>query len=127
MVHVKALAIKGAMTLPILYLILGLGYGISFINVVILTVILGAVSYILGDLYVLPKTTNMKATMADLGLTFVVVWVVGIMITGLQTGTMAGAAAITAAVIATGEHFFHFYILRKELGLTKHLKASHTH
>ncbi|WP_408008001.1 DUF2512 family protein [Pseudalkalibacillus sp. A8] len=125
--HVKALAIKGAMTLPILYLILGLGYGISIINVVIFTAILGAISYILGDLYALPKWTNMKATVADLVLTFIVVWLVGIMITGLQAGTMAGAAAITAAVIATGEHFFHFYILRKELGLNKHFKASHTH
>ncbi|WP_261131581.1 YndM family protein [Bacillus sp. Marseille-Q3570] len=125
--HVKALAIKAGMTLPLLYLILGLGFGISIMNVVILTVVLGGVSYILGDLVILPKFTNMKATMTDIGLTFIVIWLVGIVLTGLQAGTMAVAAAITASVIALGEHFFHFYILRKELGATKHLKAQHTH
>jgi hypothetical protein len=125
--HVKALLIKGIMTLVILYLILSLGFGISFINVLIITLVLGAISYILGDLYILPKKTNMVATMADLGVTFVVVWLLGIALTGMEAATMAEAAAISAIVIAIGEYLFHFYILRKDLGANKRLKASSSH
>ncbi|UOR13961.1 DUF2512 family protein [Halobacillus amylolyticus] len=117
--HVKALSIKGIMTLVVLYVILSLGFGISFINTLILTIVLGAASYVLGDLYILPKTNNITATMADFGVTFLIIWLLGIALTGMELGTMAGAAAITAVVIALGEYFFHFYISKKLLAPTK--------
>ncbi|PJN85301.1 DUF2512 family protein, partial [Bacillus velezensis] len=54
MEHIKALAIKGIMTIIILYLILGLGFRFTFGDVLLMTIVLGAVSYFTGDLYVLP-------------------------------------------------------------------------
>ncbi|MFD2924540.1 DUF2512 family protein [Halobacillus naozhouensis] len=127
MEHVKALAIKGIMTLIVLYVILSLGFGISFINTLILTVVLGAVSYLLGDLYILPKTNNMIATMADLGVTFIIVWILGTVLTGMGLGTMIWEAAISAVAIAIGEYFFHSYISKKPLGANKRLRASYSH
>lgn len=55
MEHIKALAIKGIMTIIILYLILGLGFRFTFGDVPLMTIVLGAVSYFTGDLYVFAK------------------------------------------------------------------------
>lgn len=114
MIHGKALTIKGIATLIVLYLVLGLGYEVSFINVLLMTVILGVVSYALGDLYILPKTSNMTATMADFGLAFLLVFLLGMGLTDLASGTLAGAALIVALIMAIGEYFFHIYFLKKE-------------
>lgn len=114
MIHGKALTIKGIATLIVLYLVLGLGYEVSFINVLLMTVILGVVSYALGDLYILPKTSNMTATMVDFGLAFLVVFLLGMGLTDLASGTLAGAALIVALIMAIGEYFFHIYFLKKE-------------
>lgn len=124
MEHGKALAIKGLMTILVLYLILGLGYGFSFGNVLLITVILGVLSYWLGDLTILPRTSNGTATMADLGMAFLVIWLLGMGLSNLSVGTLAGAAIISAAILALGEYFFHQYILRKGLGTRKRYQLS---
>lgn len=116
MEHVKALAIKAVMTLAVLFIVLGLGFGVSFTNVVLITVVLGAVSYLAGDLYILPKTNNMTATAADAGVAFLVVWLM-LWAIGMATGTAALAALISAVVMAIGEYFFHQYISDKDLGM----------
>ncbi|MFC4401747.1 YndM family protein [Gracilibacillus xinjiangensis] len=114
MEHVKALAIKALMTLVVLYLILGLGFEMSFGNVVLITLVLGVLSYLLGDLYILPKTSNMTATMADLGMAFLVIWLLGMALTDISAGTMAGAAILSAIVMAVGEYFFHKFMLKRD-------------
>lgn len=77
MTHVKALAIKGIMTIIVLYLVLGLGFGFTFGDTLLMTIVLGVISYLLGDLYVLPRWNNMIATLADFGLAFLVIWLMG--------------------------------------------------
>ena len=77
MEHIKALAIKGIMTIIILYLILGLGFRFTFGDVLLMTIVLGAVSYFTGDLYVLPRWNNITAASADFGIAFLVVWLMG--------------------------------------------------
>ncbi|WP_010649904.1 DUF2512 family protein [Oceanobacillus massiliensis] len=127
MVHGKALAIKGVMTLVVLYLVLGLGFEMSFGNVFLITLILGIVSYAVGDLYILPKTSNMTATTADLGLAFLVIWLLGMALTDMAAGTLAGAAIISALIMAIGEYFFHIYILKKNLGTSHRFETSSNH
>lgn len=74
MEHGKALVVKGVLTLVVLYLVLGIGYGASFGSVLLLTLFLGGISYLAGDLFILPKAKNLPATFADLVLTYFVVW-----------------------------------------------------
>lgn len=123
--HGKALAIKGVMTIVVLYLVLGLGFDISFMNVLLITLVLGLLSYMLGDLFILPKTSNLVATMADLGMAFVVIWLLGMALTGLSGGTMAGAAIIAALVMAVGEYFFHKYIFNNNITSHRSYRTSH--
>ncbi|AAU21871.1 DUF2512 family protein [Bacillus licheniformis] len=115
MEHVKALAIKGIMTIVILYLVLGLGFSFSFENTLFITIVLGAVSYLLGDLFILPKTNNITATLADLGVAFLVVWLMALAM-GTAANTAALAAFFAAVAMAIGEYIFHFYLMNKGLG-----------
>ncbi|EIM09808.1 DUF2512 family protein [Bacillus atrophaeus] len=125
MVHVKALAIKGIMTIIVLYLVLGLGFNFTFGDTLLMTLVLGVVSYLLGDLYVLPKWNNMIATVADFGLAFLVVWLMGMPLSmGLSPGMLALAALFAAIVMAIGEYFFHFYMMSKELGKPRFIERT---
>ncbi|KAA6448921.1 DUF2512 family protein [Bacillus atrophaeus] len=125
MVHVKALAIKGIMTIIVLYLVLGLGFNFTFGDTLLMTIVLGVVSYLLGDLYVLPKWNNMIATVADFGLAFLVVWLMGMPLSmGLSPGMLALAALFAAIVMAIGEYFFHFYMMSKELGKPRFIEKT---
>ncbi|SFE08879.1 Protein of unknown function [Lentibacillus persicus] len=125
MEHGKALVIKGLLTLIALFIVLGLGFGVSFGNVLIMTAVLGIISYFAGDLGVLPKNGNIMASISDFGLTFLVVWLMGMLLANIGFTTMAGAALISALVIAAAEYFFHIYITTK--GPVGHSRYSTSH
>ncbi|MFA7745007.1 YndM family protein [Salinicoccus roseus] len=111
--HVKALLIKAVMTLAVLWIVLGAGYGMDFWPMILVTtVVLGVISYFAGDLGILPAAGNMVATISDLVLTFLVVWLLGLLMTDISGGTVPMAALISAVVIAVGEYLFHMYMLK---------------
>ncbi|OLS38319.1 hypothetical protein BTR22_07490 [Alkalihalophilus pseudofirmus] len=118
MEHVKTLLIKGAATLVLLYLVLGLGLGMAFENVLVITLVLGVVSYVAGDLVILPKTNNKIATASDGVLAFIVIWLMG-MAFGFSGGAMAITALVAAAVMGAFEFYFHAYIANKEVGMNR--------
>ncbi len=96
------------MTLVGLFLILTIGFGVAFWKVLLLTVVIGAVSYP-GDLFIMPKIKNMPAVIADFVLAFLIIWFVGMAV--FEPGTPAALAAfISAAVLAYGEYYFHFFL-----------------
>ena len=73
MKHIKPLAIKFISSLVLLSVILGLFFDMSFGNIFLITLVLGVVSYVIGDLFILRRTNNIIATLADLGLAFLVI------------------------------------------------------
>ncbi len=96
------------MTLVGLFLILTIGFGVAFWKVLLLTVIIGAVSYP-GDLFIMPKIKNMPAVIADFVLAFLIIWFVGMAV--FEPGTPSTLAAlISAAVLAFGEYYFHSFL-----------------
>jgi hypothetical protein len=108
MEHVKAMLVKFVATLALLYIILGLYYGMTFGTVFLITLILGVISYIVGDLGILPRTSNMVATIADFGLSLAVIWVLTSMMTANTNAfTMALISAIGVAIF---EYLFHNYM-----------------
>ncbi|MDA7027810.1 DUF2512 family protein [Bacillus sp. CLL-7-23] len=42
----------------------------------VLTLVLGVVSYLVGVLFLLPRTNNITATIGDFGLSIVLIWVI---------------------------------------------------
>lgn len=108
MKHIKAFAIKFISSLVLLYVILGMFYDMSFGNVFLITLILGAAAYILGDLLILSKTNNTIATVADFGLAFLLIWLIG---ESLTIGdSLIVPALLSAAGLALFELFFHKYL-----------------
>nr|WP_289038168.1 DUF2512 family protein [uncultured Allobacillus sp.] len=127
MVHGKVLAIKGLMTFGILLLILGLMFSMSLTNVLITTIALTVISYLVGDLYILPKTNNVIASLSDIGIAFLVIWLLSMGISSLGIGTLAGGAIIASVVLAVGEFFFHDYLLRNYIGFDRKYTYSPNH
>lgn len=108
--NVRALIIKSIVSLVLLYIILGLFFGMSFGYIFVITLILGVASYYFGDIYLLPKTNNIVATISDFGLTFLVIW---LMRNNLSYGTNLLTAAFIGAVgVAIFEFFFHIYLVK---------------
>jgi hypothetical protein len=108
MKHLRAIAIKFIASLAILYIILGAMYDMSFTNVFLISLVLGIASYIIGDLFLLPKTNNTIATIADFGLAFMIIWIVGESLT--YGDSLLIPSLISAAGIAVFEYFFHKYV-----------------
>ncbi|MCE7794415.1 YndM family protein [Salipaludibacillus sp. CUR1] len=123
MEHGKPIAIKGVTTLAVLYVVLGLGYQVSFGIVLLMTVVLGAVSYIAGDLALLPKTNNIIATASDAVLSFLVIWLIG-MAFGLPGAALAVPALIATAILGAFEFYYHLYIANKEIGMNSPSNSS---
>ncbi|MGP4070140.1 DUF2512 family protein [Halobacillus sp. B29] len=118
----KALLVKGVLTLIGLYLVLGVGYEASFGGVLLVTLVLGALSYLSGDMYILPKTNNITATAADLGLTFLIVWAASSWFLSLN-GPAALAALFSAVALAIAEYGFHIFLISHVLPKNNHLRT----
>lgn len=108
MKHVIALAVKGIASLVLLYLILGIMYGMSFGNVLFITLVLGIVAYIIGDMLILPRTNNLVASIADFGLALMVIWLMSRVLT--NGGNLFSMSLIASLGVALFEYFYHKYI-----------------
>jgi hypothetical protein len=118
MEHVKPLTIKALATLVVLYMVLGMGFGMAFENVLLITLVLGAVSYFAGDLIILPKTNNITATFSDAVVSFLVI-VLMAMAFGFSFGEIVLYAILSATLITIFEFYFHIYIVNKEVGMNR--------
>lgn len=107
--HVKALAIKFAITAIVLYSILGIFYTATMGEIFLITVLVTGVAYVIGDLFILPRFGNLTATIADFGLCFLAVWMLSSFFFGAGTSIFA-ASAFAALFIAIGEAIFHIYM-----------------
>ncbi|WP_302847086.1 DUF2512 family protein [Alteribacillus bidgolensis] len=82
----------------------------SIWNTIILSLLVIAVSYIAGDLFILKMTNNTIATLSDFGVVLLMVWLAAIPVFG--AGVPFGLAFISAVIIASGEWGFHKYMNR---------------
>lgn len=109
MEHVKALLIKFVMCLAVVWIILGGFYNIGFGHVLTISIVLTIVSYLLGDLFLLPRFENWGATISDFILAFAIIWVYSVYFIGVNFPVLT-AAGLTSLVLAVGEWFFHMYV-----------------
>lgn len=117
MKHLIALASKIAFTLALLYVILDRVYYASFLSVMLIAIFLGFVSYLSGDMLVLPRTNNITASLADFGLSIVLIWVFALTQTRNDFSPFA-AALLSAVCLTVFEYFFHRYLLKNVLDET---------
>lgn len=108
MKHLKALGMKYVFVSVAMLMILGIfNYRISVI--LILSAAVTGITYLVGDLYILPKFGTITATLADLGLAFVIIWLFNFLFIGIQTQIIPASLG-SALLISLGEMFFHGYL-----------------
>ncbi|KKB37150.1 DUF2512 family protein [Bacillus thermotolerans] len=112
--HLTAILIKFVAITAVLYLALELVMdGGVFVDALIMGAIVTVVSYVLGDLMVLPAAGNSVAVFDDIILSAILVWVLG-MVFNNAAGVFVNALVISV-VFAIAEWFFHIYMNEKVL------------
>lgn len=108
--HIRALAVKSlADGLPAVLVLSTLGR-MNLGESVIVAIIMTFFAYIVGDLWVLPRSNNSMATTADAGLVFFVLWAFRAM--GM-TISWASVVSTSVALAAVEGLFFHSYLHRE--------------
>lgn len=108
MKHLKAFLIKFIATFAVLYLILGFGYGMTFREVFMLSAVLGVLAYLIGDLFILPRTNNTVGTIADFLLAWAVIYY--FVVRMAPTDNEFTASLIATAGVVIFEIYFHRYV-----------------
>ncbi|ASN06454.1 YndM family protein [Virgibacillus necropolis] len=112
MKYITALVIKFILTTGVLLMILGAVFEVSFADILITSLVLTGASFIIGDLYVLPKIGNVGAAMVDFALALAGVWVLGSFL--FEGPIPLGSASLLSAIgIAIGELLVHWYMKKQ--------------
>lgn len=109
MQHVKPIAAKFFIYTIIMTLVL-VFYGFSILSILMLSAMLAIITYVLGDLIVLPFKGNFIATVADGAIIFLGALILMAPTYGLYFSTIAGALFL-AFLLAVCEWFIHLYII----------------
>lgn len=109
--HVTAFLIKLVSSFVLLIFILGFLYDVSVANVILITLILSFLSYIIGDLLILQRTSNAVATLADFGLALAVILIFSESLAYGSNIDVLNMSLIASAGIALFESFFHKYFV----------------
>ncbi|QED47839.1 DUF2512 family protein [Cytobacillus dafuensis] len=109
--HVIAFIIKITSNFIFLFFILGFLYNITVVNVLTITITLSILSYIIGDLMILPRTSNAVATVTDFGIAMAVIWILSVSLTTGNYNNLFTMSLISSAGIAFFESFFHKYFV----------------
>ena len=117
--HLLALAIKFVMVAAVLLLVLALAFDVSFVDTLLISLALTALSYAMCDIMIFlnagkpenQSTRNSIATFVDFVTAFLVIWLIGWLLTG-QNFEMVAPALVSALVLSAGEWFFHMYVDR---------------
>ncbi|WP_238881695.1 DUF2512 family protein [Clostridium sp. YIM B02551] len=113
MKHVTALIIKFVMVAIVLEIILSLLTNLTFTETLYIAAAVTIIAYILGDLIILPASNNIVATISDVVLSLVVIYLFDFIWSG--KGISITDALIAAVVIGVGEWIFHKYVANNVL------------
>ena len=117
--HVKALIMKFVMIAAVLLIVLTLLFDVPVGDTLWISLVLTLVAYAMGDLMIFRKAgdardqnkRNMIATISDIVVAFLVIWLMGDALVG-ENMDIVTPAIISAIVIGGGEWFFHKYLDR---------------
>lgn len=106
--HFIALLVKAVFITVIFFTILNFLNEYPALETTILAIITIGALYIVGDLFILRVTNNIIATLADVGLCFFIVLVVGSLLYGVAVPF--ATALFVSFFVGVGELFFHLFI-----------------
>lgn len=113
MKHIGAILLKFVMVAVVLEIILRLLTNVSFLNILYIALTVTIVSYLLGDLAILPRSNNTVATISDAVLALAVILLFNVIYTTANISFLT--ALLAAAVLGIGEWAFHRFMSREIL------------
>jgi uncharacterized membrane protein len=109
MKHVSSLLIKFIIVALVIAVVLNTLTTITLSETLLISAAVTIISYIIGDLLILPTTNNTIATFADIGLSLLTIYMFNFIWNTIRISFIH--AFITAVVIGVGEWFFHKYVV----------------
>ena len=103
--HFSLILSKFVARLVLLYIILGIIFGVNFMSVFWVTLTFSIVSYLIGDLLILPRTNNMVASVVDFVMSFAVIYF--LVDAYAFEGNLFTASLLSAIGVTLFEVFFH--------------------
>lgn len=110
--HAKALGIKWIFIAIITFSLFGIFYNVSLTSLFSISVIVTGISYIVGDLLILPRVGNVFATLLDFGLSFILFALLSSVLIPTTMPIMLASLA-GAFFSASIEPLFHAYMQEK--------------
>ncbi|HWT27135.1 MAG TPA: DUF2512 family protein [Mobilitalea sp.] len=111
MKHVTNLLIKFVMVAVILEVVLLILTRLTFGRILWLSLIITVVAFLIGDLLILPASNNIVASIADVGLALVVIFIYNYYWTTTRISFVNSLVA--SVILGVGEWFYHRYIIAR--------------
>lgn len=116
MKHINALVVKFVMVAVISELVLGVFTNLSIRQILLISLVITAATYLIADLLTLFLFNNTTAAVADAGMCWLIIYLANYV---WPARTVPLLSALSAAVIiAIGEVFLHIYIEKNILQQT---------
>ena len=129
--YLFALIVKFVMLTAILWIVLGIFYGINLGDIFTISILLSVVSFV-GDVFLLPRIGNVLAVIGDFALSFLVIWGLGNSLFAFEIPVVT-AAFSSALFVGVGEIFYHRYMknqvfagLEKDFMQTHHMQTEYS-
>lgn len=103
--HISALIVKYLMTALILEVSLLLLTDLSFSQILWVSLVVTGISYLIGDMVILQATNNATATIADMGLTIITIYMFNFFWN--RNDISLFSCVIAGVILGFGETFFH--------------------
>lgn len=113
MKHLGALLVKFIIVAVVLEIVLLSVTALSFTNILVVSLTITLLAYLVGDLAILPKSNNTAATIADMGLSLIVILLFNYVYPG--AGISFFDALFASVVLGIGEWVYHKFIAKSVL------------
>lgn len=112
--NIKYLLIKLTITTTVLFLILGFLQWVDIPNILLISLLITGISYIIGDLFILPRFGKIIASIVNFELIFLTIWFLSSFF--IQTAySVFITSFIIAFLIVCSESFHHILMLDRVL------------
>ena len=88
----------------------------SYLTAILAATVLTIIAYLIGDVYILPRTGDVVAAIADAVLALAYLMVAALI---FDWQLSFGEAAVIAAVLGFAEFFYHRFVLRGNISMKK--------
>lgn len=112
--HFGAALMKFVAIAVVFWLVLNVGFDVlTFAQTLLLALVTTVLAYV-GDITIMPKTSNIMATIGDVVAVFLIVWLLG-MVFGAGGQNLVWGAIISAVIVGIVEYPYHIYLLKNVL------------